>query len=649
MQRANVLLRTRGFILISILAAASLIQLFNLVNDYGLLWAKRIFRLADQPAMQRSANYLLGASGAEFMAFLETSTPEDASIIIPPNSVAFSEQNLLQFYLMPRAIISCGCAATNAQNELSQSCIRCLNLPGHSIPAIGDFPPAGILAETKSYFPLEPANNYYRGVFTPVGVAISQPDQQPFAPLRLLLIDLLILGAFFLLGATLTILILRRLRWIEIFIFGLPLGGGIFTWFMFLASWSGITLSMLTVGILYALLLGIVLLLLKHFSDTLGFEPAALYFNVRLQIFRSSPVQILTLLGVLALILFASFLAVGRAYSVYDPIANWSLKAYAIADQGSILAGKDWGGHGLAYPLNLHLLISTFRLADADALPGSKLLFPLFTASLLLGCYRFWRRQTVRAEVALLGVFGLLSVPFIFQHATQGFANLPFTTYLVLGVFAGLEGIYDQRPRPALMAGVLFGLASWTRVEGIGFSLLIVFALFGARFLSGKGNLRAYTMLIPHLIIPGVWILFARTYIGGNTIWEAGPSFVQGFAAEGLQLNALIQIFSHISARFLTPRFWGYVIPLAVMLVFLRRKSFRSADNPKLFALFLSTLLAFFVPIGLFYVASYSRLDFEHMLRINIDRAFFPAVFLLTTLAISTFGTTLISDEPGQG
>lgn len=598
--------------------------------------------------MQRSANYLLGSSGAEFMAFLEAATPEEATIVIPPNAVAFSEQSILQFYLMPRSILSCGCDATNAQNELSQSCIRCLNSPGYYVPAIGDFPPSGILAETKSYLPLEPDNEYYRGLFTPADAAISQPDKPQYSPFRLLLIDWFILGAFFLLGALLTVLILRRLRWIEVFIFGLPLGGGIFTWFMFLASWTGISLSTLTVSILYGLLLGAALLLLRYFSISIGIEPAAVISDVRLQVSRSNPLQILTLLGIISLVVFASFLSVGRAYSVYDPIAIWSLKGYAIADQGSILAGRHWGGHGLAYPLNLHLLISTFRLADADSLPGSKLLFPMFTASLLLGCYRFWRRQTVRSDVALLGVFSLFSVPFIFQHATQGFANLPFTTYLILGVLAALEGIYDQRPRSSLMAGLMFGLASWTRVEGIGFSLLIVLALLAARFISGKGKIHAYMMLIPYLIIPGAWLLFSRSYIGGNIIWESGPSFIQGIATDGLRLNPLVQIFSHVSERILTPRFWGYAIPIAVILILLQRKKLSSSYNPKLFAMSLITLVAFIVPIGLFYVASYSRSNFEFGMQINIDRAFFPAVFLLTTLAISTLGTTFLSADPGH-
>ena len=51
--------------------------------------------------------------------------------------------------------------------------------------------------------------------------------------------------------------------------------------------------------------------------------------------------------------------------------------------------------------------------------------------SLLVGTFRFWKREDVPTDLALAGSLVLMSVPVIFFHGTIGYANLAYTTYLV--------------------------------------------------------------------------------------------------------------------------------------------------------------------------------------------------------------------------
>ena len=97
-------------------------------------------------------------------------------------------------------------------------------------------------------------------------------------------------------------------------------------------------------------------------------------------------------------------------------MAIWAVKGYGIAREGTIWAAGHWGDHGLAYPLNLPLLIANYRFTG-DMLPASKLIAPLFYISLCVGCLRFWLQRDVSPLTASLGAIGLAATPLLFEHA----------------------------------------------------------------------------------------------------------------------------------------------------------------------------------------------------------------------------------------
>ncbi|NIM96453.1 MAG: hypothetical protein GTO18_22360 [Anaerolineales bacterium] len=322
--------QNRRKLILILLGPIVLSQIFIVVSDYGLLWSKRVWRARTTSAIKRSGFFLIGNRGTEFMDFIASITPTDASIVIPPNADWFSQQNILQFFLMPRRIISCQCDRATDVQEYSDICIRCLQASNHFIPSIGEFPPSEVIAPGKDFIPYKQDTGWYHGIYTPESyVAVEQPvvDVSGSDLVRAGLIDMLVIGGLFLFGAVIKTIILGQASWIDLIIFSVPLGGGILSWFMFLISWTGVPLSLMTVTITFAVLLALSMLLLFQTRRTTRDLSHQLIGSENAIGFRGKDWwQRIAWAAILLTLSLADILSVGRAYSTYDAIANWSLK-----------------------------------------------------------------------------------------------------------------------------------------------------------------------------------------------------------------------------------------------------------------------------------------------------------------------------------
>ncbi|MDX1437905.1 MAG: hypothetical protein R3335_13925, partial [Anaerolineales bacterium] len=263
-----------------------------------------------------------------------------------------------------------------------------------------------------------------------------------------------------------------------------------------------------------------------------------------------------------------------------------------------------------------------------------KALFPLFTISLLVGCYRYWRARGVGFLLAILGAILLFTVPLIFNHATTGFANLPFTTYLVLGTLWSIEGLYEYRPRALMMGGLLLAFAGWTRSEGLGFSIVIIAALILARWISARKLLPPLYWLIPLLLIPGLWSILGSQYLSGDEIGLVLRHFIDEALAGNIDLANLGIIFGYAWNQVLSPNIWGILFFICAILLLLGIRYLGPRSYPENFTLLLASLAALAVPIGMMFVASATKVPLEGWLAVSMDRALFPAVFLGTVLSV---------------
>ncbi|MFV2045572.1 MAG: hypothetical protein ACC700_20350, partial [Anaerolineales bacterium] len=504
-----------------LLVAVVAFQMFLVISEYGWTWAKATLRTAQLPAMKRSSRFLFGSEGSDYIDFLTSVVPADKPVVKPEGTGGYAEQNLLQFFLLPRAIPASPCQSAG---DTSDACATYLLAPSHYVPALGGFPEAYLIENDKELVEFSGDSGWFDGVYVPQNADVSlSPSPEPNTIVSWLLAggrSLLTYGLIYLAGlAIVSPFLYQEARGWALSI-AFPIGSGLMTWLVFLFAWLGIPLTAWTyLGAIALLASPPIFWILRRARS--GVRPSLQLGSIRPVLPRVKGNWLATFVMVALILLLGLSLTItiGRAYSIFDGIANWALKGYAIAYEGSIFAGRNWGGHALEYPQNLHLQIALFRFVDGDSLPGSKILFTLFFASLVAGCYFFWKSMRVQRSIALLGSLTLASVPVLFFHSTTGFANLPMSVYLILGALLFLDGAQSDSLAKQVVGSVLLGLSAWTRLEAALYALVLGMALFLVARLILRARFNPWALFVPMFVIEIPWVLFYSQY--GRT---AAPS-----------------------------------------------------------------------------------------------------------------------------
>jgi len=605
--------------------------------------SKRIWRNRSLDSYGRSAVFFLGSTGADFMRFIVKNTPVDKSVVVAERSAAFASQNVLQFYLLPRAIVACDCEI------LGGKCNPCLQSPDSFIPVTKNFPPPGSVGTEKVFtkFSPESGNNsdYYLGIYGPKQVNQPSPDVDGIGDFRHLIkalcMDIIVLFCLGFLGFVGTTLVFSEINFLDAISLAIPAGAAIFSWSIFLASWAGLSITLNNIIILYLLSIFLFLIFSRLFSNRRIFQVNISernnYFS---QIRNLDWPSIVLIVGIIAMVMLAFFISVGRGYSNYDDIAIWSLKGYGIAAKNSIFADHLLGGHGLAYPLSLPLSITIFKLASGDMLPGSKLLIPIYTVALLWGCFRFLTRHGVNSRIALIDIFLLITVPQFFYYSTLGYANVPFTACLLLAVLWGINGLMDGNKGELLISSFLFGFSGWMRPEGTLFAGILILVLLAWYFLvKGWKTWRIGFWLLPGLVIPIVWLIFARNYVLEDQAGGALKAlFNQTQGGHFINLEPLIMTARYGIDTFFNPKTWGLILPLVLILFIITLPRLIRRPNRVALPLLLATLVTFLIPAALFFIESTTEGNFSTFLSMSFDRAYLPAMILsIITISIIFF------------
>jgi len=618
-------------------------QVYTVFTNYAGQWLSRAWRTRSLTSMERNVLFLYGNNGAEFMEFISQNVPFDSPIVLPNGYDVFSTQSLLQFFLFPRAIVGCDCPAFLHDEISTEACTACLLDPDRVIPSLGSFPPEHPIADKKDFIPF-PSSDWYHGIYVPISTSVTNPE--PFVHMEMpliqaFLIDLGIMLLLFLTGASISYSIDSQLRWKDLIVLGIPVGAGSSTFSIFIFSLVGISIT-------FSLYLIVMVVLL---AGTTTFRLIT-HRNIFPSLPAFSPIEFLKAKrsSILFVVIFAGFaiffgmsivISVARGYSLYDGIANWALKGYAIAETGSVTAGSRWGGHVLSYPQNIHLLIAMFRLADGDVFPGSKMLFPSFCISLLLGCYIFLQRHGVNRILSLLGAALILSTPEIFVHSTLGWGNLIFTAYLILGVFFAVYALTSKRTSTFWISGLLIGFAVWTRPEGIGYAVSLGVLLLGT-IVFWRGPRRAFlAWAAPIAVIAAIWGYFSLSWIANDEIGIVTNSFLASILNGNFRLDILVYLIRYGVSRFTLIQFWGVVFVVGVILLIGGMLRLIKQIPLHVTVIIGAAAISFLIPLFMFYVAGFDKTDLQIFLDVSFDRALFTGViFLIVGSLTAVAGST---------
>jgi hypothetical protein len=452
--------------------------------------------------------------------------------------------------------------------------------------------------------------------------------------IRILLLDLLLIGLIALLGALVAWMLLDVKNRIGIVALAFPLGAGFLSWFLFLLSWIGLRITISSIIGLYFSLLMIVL--------ALGFSFRRLRIRRNMELPKAKERGRIWKIGfaisLAGLFALSAFLAIGRSYSSWDAIAIWSIKGYGIAREGTIFAGQQWGAHGLSYPLNIPLLVSVFRLFSGDILPGSKLIFPLFYTSLIMGCFSFWRNFQISKLIASLGALLVASIPIVFEHGTIGYANLPFTSYLVLGCLLIIEGTLSKEKDMQVAGGILMGFACWSRQEGLFLVPILAMALLIALWLSKRLDISISIWLIPIAFIGVIWLIFLGNYGRGDQLSLGITSIKQHIISGTFPWSILPKLLRYLIRQTFTFKIWGLLYPTVILIVIM---NFRKLHITRYAEILTTTavMVGAAAAMMIFSIIISIMGELDIWISSGIDRMFLPVGVFVAVWAVLLAGT----------
>lgn len=154
------------------------------------------------------------------------------------------------------------------------------------------------------------------------------------------------------------------------------------------------------------------------------------------------------------LIIIAFLIGSYLPLTAWDSLALYDFRAHAIAITHS-LDDMTKTTYDMSYPLYISLLHSFVYMLGGESAQG---LHALFFGGLLAVIYERLLHWT-NPRWAIIGTILVGVSHELFDHATFAYTNLPYTAYLIAGLFY----LLGKTRRELLIGSLLIGLSSWTR------------------------------------------------------------------------------------------------------------------------------------------------------------------------------------------
>jgi len=566
-----------------------------------------------KPVSWRSVRFFANEKTANFVDFVRSVTPEDASVVVPPSytDTFVGNMTLMRWALFPRGVRNCTDDACLAQ-EIRRGQADVL-IAHESVPED--------IASSRRVSMWEDG----LGVIHAVDETVTVPSRSALSGeywLGALLAEAVLLGAMLLLGTGIVFLWNKSffedtnflLSWLVV---AGGLGAGALTFGVYLLSLAGV--SVRAAGWIVGLLGW------AWGGSVLWQQRSALAALWRAKSWKRWRRKYWGLALLTAWVGVLAVFAMGKGYYSSDALGFWAIKGYGLAKIG--IRGARWGWIR-DYPLHVPFLIALPQALWGDIAGVSKLVFPAFLWGAAVLFYESAYSRTSRAFWAFLGGAFLVTSPLFAQHATIAYANLPLAFYVFLGVWL----LYEKRT--AWLAGWAFAWGVWTRPDG--WIAVAVVLLMGIVYLFKK---RQWGAVVPPLIVTAIWVV-SKTYdVYAGPAYRVGGvtrSFLPGAIAlaggdirwrEGLYLLGEMR-------RFLRPSLWGLLGWLMIVLGASAWRTWRENADLRNIALAGVGLIAFVV--GMYYFVSYQG-NLAWWVETGFDRMMMPAVLLLWYAAWNAF------------
>lgn len=347
---------------------------------------------------------------------------------------------------------------------------------------------------------------------------------------------------------------------------GFLLGDGVFTFTIFLLGYFGFKLSVQNIMWIVSLVVIIdILFITTHVNRNLLFHlRSTLYWRNIVGGFKNySKIKQIGLLLILFLILASLFQNIYWPPRYWDAITLYDGRArilFGSQDIRSLYASSYY----LTYPLLTSLSHYWVYLFGGN---NPSFLYSNFYASIIIIFY-YCIKRIVNKEVALISVLFIAANAEIFSHSLIGYSNLPYTVYLVSGIFYLYLYWFRREKSYYLVSALLVSMSFWVRSTEP-FWVLCVLCAFVIGILVKK-YFYIILYLLPIYIIRYSWYKFISSASSTVPIESGLVGWVTGLfqkANIGNITNALVYSWNNSLSLHIT-----LLVPFLITLPFLYKK-----------------------------------------------------------------------------
>ncbi|HID63732.1 MAG TPA: hypothetical protein EYP49_13490 [Anaerolineae bacterium] len=361
------------------------------------------------------------------------------------------------------------------------------------------------------------------------------------------------------LGILITSLLVPDARFVERLALGYGIGLGLATLVMFCLSAVSIVLSAQAIATALAFaVLAFGAILWRYKPGALVLRAGGVHPRDKSDFHRFYPwkraLTLVIAITVLLTTLANSVIALYWPIRSWDAVAIWGVKGKAIAASGTITS-LEYGAHPY-YPLHWPLMISLASILDGDKLV--KALLSLTFAALLAVFYSNLRRfcGLLRSWLATLA---LATTPFLLYHSTIAYANLTMSFYYTASVLYLLNYFHHRKLGSLLLSGLMAGIATWTRPEGLlllGLNLLVLL-IFSLR----RKLLRSSLLyILPPCCFVFPWIVYSKYILNiSNPFWSYTVTAITSLLTSHVDWDKLATVLQYLGRTIGAYGQWGGV------------------------------------------------------------------------------------------
>jgi len=444
--------------------------------------------------------------------------------------------------------------------------------------------------------------------------------------------------------------------------FGLGLGLGLTSFWMFLLGLSGIPFSRLSVG-MPVLVFALVFFFLMRRAAKGGpgqwpLSGAPLPWPAltgwRLAIF------VLMALWVGIKTAFVFYESMTRPVFTFDNYINWAVSAKFFYYKAGLLldpSNEHFFGRGyrlfIGHPLHLPL-IETWLATALGRFHEVYVKIPsalYFTG--ILGVLYYSVRREAGPFYAMATVFFMATAPILTAHGMASYADLPLSFFALAGSSLLLRFLREDSRAALSLSGLFLGLAVFVKNEGLFFPLagglvLLLFLLLRRRRASAAPVLSSIAaFVLPMAFIIGPWLIFKAYY--GIGFGHSGPAsgldwfgdpYYAGRVARGVHWEVIGKA---LSAIFLTANY-NLVFPLWILAGILGRKTIMRGELKYLYLMILLVISMFAFVYLTLEVAAVTEQTGIHRNTLT----YLPMVYLCAALALSSLWPCRKAAAAGQ-